>query len=348
MRSEALRDAFIQQAGYCEELGSPFMGRLLRLLARHWPEHTALAAKLADWPGDIGPMAHSLPLRVAGGLHALKLSGMDAGLAETYPPMDVPDSDLWKAVAHALTTHDAFLCSWVDHAPQTNEVRRAAALIPAAHLLSARFGLPLRLSELGASGGLNLMFDRFALQANRTVYAPIDPAFTLTPDWQGPCPPPTTLQIADRRGVDLNPLDAHHAADALRLMAYLWPDQTERMTRTRAAIAVQNAEIDKSDAIDWLASRLDPVAGQLHLIYHTVAWQYFPPEAQARGQALIDAAGRAATRKTPLAWLGMEADGNDPGAALTLRLWPGNHRINLGRVDFHGRWVDWQGPISLT
>ncbi|MFT6537468.1 MAG: hypothetical protein ACJAQU_002380 [Loktanella salsilacus] len=41
----------------------------------------------------------------------------------------------------------------------------------------------------------------------------------------------------------------------------------------------------------------------------------------------------------------MEADGTDaPGAALTLRLWPGNVTVQLARIDFHGRWIDWIAP----
>ncbi len=29
------------------------------------------------------------------------------------------------------------------------------------------------------------------------------------------------------------------------------------------------------------------------------------------------------------------------GAAITLRIWPGNVTLQLGRADFHGRWVQW-------
>ena len=344
-----LQDAFLEQAGYCDGLDSPFMGRLLRLLAAHWPKDTALAKKLAAWPGDIRPMADSLPLRVTGGLHALRLSGRDAGLDATYPPQEVSDETLWQAVNAALHTHDAFLCDWVTHAPQTNEVRRAAALIAGASLLASRYDLPLRVSELGASGGLNLMFDQFALQISNTRYGPDNAPFTLSPDWKGPAPAPATLAVAERRGVDLNPLDAHNPDDALRLMAYLWPDQSERLERTRAAIALQDAPVDRADAIDWLAPRLPHADGQLHLIYSTVAWQYFPEVAQKRGTALIEAAGATATDTHPLAWLTMETDNSDlPGARLTLRLWPGNETLDLGRIDFHGRWVDWQGPTTLT
>lgn len=84
-----------------------------------------------------------------------------------------------------------------------------------------------------------------------------------------------------------------------------------------------------------------PQPGALHLIFHTVAWQYFPPAAQAKGTALIEAAGARATPDTPLAWLRMEADTQTRGASVSARLWPGDHHIPLGRADFHGRWVDW-------
>jgi hypothetical protein len=29
---------------------------------------------------------------------------------------------------------------------------------------------------------------------------------------------------------------------------------------------------------------------------------------------------------------------------VTLRLWPGDKTLDLGRADFHGRWVDWRAP----
>ena len=101
--------------------------------------------------------------------------------------------------------------------------------------------------------------------------------------------------------------------------------------------------MDQGDAVDWLAPRLDAAPdGHVHLIYHTVAWQYFPPDRQALGRRLIEAAGARATEHRPLAWLALENDGGEgPGAALTLRLWPGDLHFALGRADFHGRWINW-------
>lgn len=340
-----LGEAFDHQAETCARMGSPFMGRLLSILAQDWPADSALGRKLANFGGDIGPAGHSLPLRIAGGLHALVLNRAVPDLAALYPPHVASDVALRAGVLDALRDHEAFLLDWTDSAPQTNEVRRSAALIAGAHVALQHYDLPLHLSELGASGGLNLMWDHFALEVDGTRFGAQTPVLTLTPDWTGPLPPPARPQVADRAGVDLNPLKPGRGEDLLRLTAYLWADQPERLILTRAAASVATAPVVKADAIDWLADRLPSAPqGRLHLIQHTVAWQYFPKAARERGRAMIEAAGARATVNRPLAWLSMETDGDTSGkigAALTLRLWPGDITLDLGRADFHGRWINW-------
>lgn len=337
-----LDEAFRFQAQACTSLGSPFMGRLLTMLADNWPANTALARRCAEAKGDIGPRGASLPLRIAGGLHALVLSGRDTGLKAVYPPEAVSDARLRAVVLDALARHEDFMLNWIESAPQTNEVRRSAVLIAAAHWIAARHPLPFVISELGASAGLNLMWDRFALNHAGQRLGPDDAALSLSPEWSGQMPEAMPVTVAERRGVDLNPLDVCDPKQALRLFAYLWPDQPHRMDLTRAAIGALGAEVDKADAVDWLRPRLEAAPeGHLHLIYHTVAWQYFPLAAQTRGTAMIEAAGARASDSRPLAWLAMENDGDTKGAALTLRLWPGDLRVSLGRADFHGRWVQW-------
>ena len=126
-------------------------------------------------------------------------------------------------------------------------------------------------------------------------------------------------------------------------MKTLWPDQPERLRLTEAAIAALDAGVQQGDAIDWLSRKIAHGAeGHLRFIYTTVAWQYFPDAAQTRGRQMIEEAGAAADETCPLAWFGMENDGTQPGAVLTLRLWPGDETIALGRADFHGRWIDWR------
>ena len=111
------------------------MARLLGLLADHWPATGAIARACADWQGDLGPNGASLPLRIASGLHALVLTG-DADLAAVYPPNPSEDAALIGAVLTALERQEEHMLGWIASPPQTNEVRRSAAIIPAVLALS--------------------------------------------------------------------------------------------------------------------------------------------------------------------------------------------------------------------
>ncbi|WP_421701633.1 DUF2332 domain-containing protein [Aliiroseovarius sp.] len=336
----SLRAALAEQAMNNEALGSPFTARVLRLLADRIQPGTPLTDRMFAWQGDIGPYGDSLPLRLLGGLHALVLTGETPGLVAAYPPHEVDDVTLAAALDHALAHHQDTLNHWLDNPPQTNEIRRAAALITGGAWLAERFDLPVVMSELGASGGLNLAWDQYALDTPAGRIGPADAPVRLTPEWRGNPPPTGRLNITDRRGVDLKPMDVRRNEDALRLMSYLWADQVDRLERTRAALPLIGDWVDQGDAAAWLEDRLTGnTSDQLQLIYHTVAWQYFPAETQARCLAAMEAAGD----RGPVARLSMEADDQrGQGAAITVTLWPGRKVIPLGRVDFHGRWVDWR------
>ncbi len=333
-----VRQAFRAQATACEQLGSPLMARLMAGLAEQLQPGDPVADSVLGWRGDPSSRADSVPLRLAGGLHALVLTGADPALSAAYGTGDDPTD----AALAAIKAHPAHLLHWLASPPQTNEVRRSAVLIAAAHWLSGRFGLPLVLSELGASAGLNLLWDHYALTLGDHTYGPLDAAVTLAPDWSGPLPPTASPKVIDRRGTDINPLDP--LADRLRLLAYVWPDQPDRLARTRAALdlaATRPPAVDRADAADWLEARLSTQRPDaLHLVCHTVAWQYFPAATRSRAHAALQAAGR----HSPVAQLGMEADNATPGAALTLTLWHTGETIPLGRADFHGRWVQWDAP----
>lgn len=105
------------------------MGRLMPLIGARLTAETAIGARCLEWTGDIGPSGQSVPLRLAGALHGLVLSGLAPELAAAYPPNVVSDGTLWGAVEAAFTTHETRLMEWLDRPPQTNEVRRAAAII---------------------------------------------------------------------------------------------------------------------------------------------------------------------------------------------------------------------------
>lgn len=270
----AIRDSFRAQAEVCTAMGSPFMGSLLHGLARDIDTDTATGRRVLTWPGDPSARGDALALRLAGALHRLVLTGADAGLARVYPggPDAGDGAALAPAVVAALRRHDATLVAGLSQAPQTNEVRRSAALIAAGHWLAAHVGLPMVLSELGTSAGLNLIWDRYRLAGPDWARGPAHAPLTLTPDWRGPPPPKVQVTVTDRAGADLNPLSPGN--DPAGILCWFWPDQTDRIARTRAALAEAARlapPLARADAVDWLADRSALVlAGRLHVIFHTV------------------------------------------------------------------------------
>lgn len=335
----------MRQGEVTGELGSPFMARLMPLIGTRLNDATAVGARCLAWEGDVSAAAQSVPLRLAGALHGLVIDGSDPDLAAAYPPNEVCDDALWHAVEAALNAHEGRIMEWLDRAPQTNEVRRAAAILIGIWWALERVGsMPVALSELGASSGLNLSMDRFALSVGGTMHVAPDSTVRLTPDCTGALPPPTDLFVTDRAGVDLAPLNPHHPSDQLRLLAYLWPDQSDRLARTRAAIALAETRVDAGDAAPWLARRLAQPWEGINVVYSTIAAQYFPAQTLASIAETLQRVGQNASVQSPLLHLAMEADERVPGASLTATLWSGGAPLqrHLARVDFHGAWIEWR------
>ena len=332
------------QARFCDASEAPFTARLCRLLGAHVDPGSALGLRLDSWPRD--PGTDALALRLTGGLHAAVLSGSAPELAACYPPDATgDDARLWAAIAPVLRT-SAFL-AYVDSAPQTNEVMRSAPLAAGLLAVAAETGLALSLLELGASAGLNLLPDRYRLELGGVLAGDPQSALVLAPRWGGAPPPDVPLRIASRAGVDLNPLDPSNPADRVRLLSYVWPDQPERLARMRAALAIagQSAvQILAGDAADFVERHAVPTAGMATVVMHSIAFQYFPADTQARIAAQLGSAGATATADAPLAWLRYEmSDPANPSfPELRLTLWPGGRDRLLAVGHAHGASIGWR------
>ena len=352
---QQLRNVFLTQAGYCDELGSPFMVRLCKLFAEHFDTDDPFAERLLELPHGENIWNIALPLRVAGALHALVLTKQCQELERVYPPHhdNYSDSELWGACLHAMDAHADFVIPYLDKAPQTNEVRRCAALLPGFLTIAKLTGLPFIMSELGASAGLNLCWDSFGYKLNNQTWGNLNSGVVMEPEWQGAAAPEAIeISVLNRAGCDLSPIDTDNPGERLKLLSYLWADQHDRVSRTDKAMAILKEKhycVEKADISDWLIQRLgmDTLnfdrAGTVHVIYHTIVWGYQEESERLANQQQIEKAGLAATSKSPLAWLRLEPDGSEPGAAITLTLWPEGRECCLGRADYHGRWIDWSG-----
>jgi hypothetical protein len=342
-------EAFEKQADWCDRLDSPFTAALLRHLARgDLMRGGPLAARLTGWEGD--PTAAALPLRVAGALHHLARSGLDAALAAAYPPhVTLPQATTLAALPGAIAGHDAVWAVYLAGAPQTNEVRRSLGMLPAFLTAAAAFpGKPLDLFEIGASAGLNLGWDRYGYSGPGWQWGDAASPLQISCNWQGGPPPLVPVRVARRQGCDLAPIDLRDPAARQRLLSYVWADQAERLARVEAAVGLallSPPELSAGDAADWLAQALPHrLPGHLAILWHSVVWQYLPETTKQRVADITVAAAAAATVESPFAYVRFEPDGAG-GFAVTLDLWPGpvGGRRLIAQADPHGRWVTLAG-----
>ena len=339
--------AFDNQVAYCTQAGATVTARVVAalrdLLERGEPGR--LLDAIRAWPG--APLADALPLRIAGGIHALHLKGAEPGLAAIYE--DRAGVDDAAIVAAAIRAHEVELLPWLDGPPQTNEAGRSSNFI-AAMLWLAEQGLPPRFQclEIGSSAGINLMFDRYHYDLAGVQVGPEPGAMRFRPEWQGNAPPDRAIEIVSTKGCDVAPVDLTDPAQALRLKAYIWPEHKVRFERMAAAIveAGRSApDLVRMNAADFVEAELakSQEAGTTRVLMHSIVWQYVPADQQARVTAAMEAAGARATPERPLAWFALEANRVLHLHELVVRFWPGGGEpVMLARAHAHGASIDWQ------
>ncbi|MET1026064.1 MAG: DUF2332 domain-containing protein [Dongiaceae bacterium] len=341
-------EAFSKQVRWCRELGSPFTAGLLHSAWLDLEQTGPLADLIGHWPGD--PAADALPLRLAGALHALVLSGADADLANHYPPLasGSAEPNLWPAVLRALEIHRPLIDRFLSMPPQTNEIRRSAVLLGGFMEIQRSINMPLYLLEIGASAGLNSNWDRYCYRLGDAIWG--DPAspVQISTEWSGHLPPLQPPAVVGRAACDLSPIDLEDAAQRLRLRAYVWADQRDRLARLDAAIAMTRQlkfQVEQADAAPWLEAHLATArTGAGTVIYHSIMWQYLPAASQARIRQALERAGKDAGRDAPIAWLRFEP-GNGKLFELRLTLWPDGTEHLLATAHPHGASVAWKSQM---
>lgn len=345
---DAVARAFENQVAYCRDNGAHITASVCRALFEllDTDRGGTVMLRVRKWAGP--PLADALPLRVAGGLHALHLSGEEPALRPIYEGLEPTDAT--ARVAEALEKHEAYLLPWLDGPPQTNEAGRSWAFA-AAMLWLVDKGCPASFSlfEIGSSAGINLMMQRYAYDLGGVAAGPDDAVMQLTPEWRGGSLPEGSYAIVDARGCDVAPVDLTDPEQALRLRAYIWPEFTARFARMDAAIAAAETmppDIERMGAADFLAEVLaeDQQPGTTRMVMHSVVWQYIPAHERGRIKTLMETAGAAATDETPLAWVSLEANRDTHRHELSVRYWPdGEEWQKLGTAHPHGNWVEWEG-----
>ena len=343
----SVREAYANQVDFCRANDSTVTARIVAAIAAliDKPDPGAFIARIRDWPGS--PLGDAVPLRSAGGLHALHLSGAAPELAPIYADQPADDVAIVRAV---ISSQEPFLLPWLDGPPQTNEAGRSSGFI-AAMLWLAEKGLPPRFEclEIGSSAGINLMIERYHYDLGGVQVGPQDSAMRLTPEWRGALPPNREIAFALLKGCDLAPVDLTDPRQALRLKAYIWPEHTVRFARLEAAIAAARQrppDLVRMNAADFVEQELarPQAEGTTRLLMHSIVWQYVPQDQQARVTTAMMAAGERATPGRPLAWAALEGNRSLLNHGLTVRFWPGgSDETLLAAAHAHGAWLEWFG-----
>jgi hypothetical protein len=297
---------------------------------------------------DIPVPPGSVPaLRLLAALHDLVLRGRAAALASFYPTAggDRPPGGVWPVALATLEAQAGEVGRLLRRTVQTNDPGRACVLYAALLWLSERHRLPIRLFELGASAGLNLHADRFAYLVHGVLLGdPRSPVRFVEPWRRAPqielAAASRRLRIAERGGCDLAPLDPADADDRLTLLSYIWPDEPERLARTRAAIdlaARDPVQVTAQPAAEWLVGRLGTASEDtLTVIWHSLFVQYLGEDEWAALQQCFRPAGRT------VVWLSMEPRHDSiREVELTVRGARDSAGRRLARCGDHGPPLSW-------
>lgn len=337
---------FREQADGCRGLGSPLYAHLLSRAADDieagGPAWGLLRAHAGDPPGS------ALALRFMGAVHRLVLRGLAPDLAGNYPSAGGrrPVEDAWPSFRAAILDHSALLREEITRPVQTNEVGRCAALVGGFLVVARETSLPLRVLEIGSSAGLNLRWDRFSYEARGATWGPRSSPVRLCSFNTQRLPPfDVAARVTARRGCDTNPLDAASPEDRLTLTSFVWGDQLGRLRLLRSALEVAAtvpAPVDRADATQWLERQLgEDCSGAATVVFHSIVAQYLPDAGRIRLEGLLEAAGRRASPRAPLAWLRMEPAGDHADVHLTT--WPGRVESLVAHSGYHGAGVEWLG-----
>jgi len=290
-----------------------------------------------------------------GAVHLLLLRAPDHELAAFFPDLTATPGAPAAAVpafrafciAHAGEI-DAVLRSRL---VQTNELRRCAYLLPAFSHVANCAQAPLALVEVGASAGLNLLFDRYAYRYRLGGLAleAGDPASPVTIDTsctvRAGAPLPLDIpDIAQRVGIDLNPVALADDEAYAWLRALIWPEHIDRAARLAQARRLwlrAPPRLVRGDAVARLPAVLDGVPEEaVPVIYHTHVLNQFTPDAAAALETIL--VDRSARRT--LYRIGNDLGGGTPKQyVLRLRVYRRGimQETILAHSDGHARFIDW-------
>ena len=354
-QGRTLADRFRSHAGEATHL----YGYAMRGMAADWEAGGPVRAICTGY--ESAPTGSALPLRLLAGVFRLVLTDQAPELVRFYPCLGGQDdpAQAWPVLREVIAAHPDELRAALEVPPQTNEVGRSVALVAGLFDVVTVTGTGrIRLLELGASAGLNLLVDHFGFSGTTGSFGGSEggrpPSLGRAWSYGDPASPVAfenpisglvrvaDFTVADRRGCDLHPVDVSTPAGRLLLTSFVWPFQVHRHERLAAALRLATEHpvlVDRASASSWLAPALEQTQdGVLPVVWHSITRLYWSPEEVAAVEAVL----AAYAEHRPLARVAMEFGTGANASArpdLQTTVWrpghPPRHR-RLGSAHDHG------------
>ena len=253
-----------------------------------------------------------------------------------------PTADLARAFRDFCSQHSEDIRGLVQtRRVQTNEIRRCSYLMPAFGVVAnENLDRPLALVDVGASAGLNLLWDSYRYcYSDGSSYGSADSGVLVDAETRTPMPriPARFPQVSFRVGIDLSPVDLSDDEEFRWMMALVWPDHTDRAELLAAARSVwleTPPEIVAGDAVGVLPDVLTRVPDDAILcVFHCHTLNQFPVEARsAFREVLMRESERRTVYHVPSEGERMSVDRIEKRQTST---------ILSARRNAHGRWIEW-------
>ncbi len=294
-----------------------------------------------------------LPNLFFGAVHFLLLKGVQDPLSNFYPSIATQPSagDAFPYFRNFCLAHSDDIRELIStRLVQTNEVGRCACLVPAYGLVASESaGRPLSIVEVGASAGLNLLWDQYMYKYSDGRYcgnaASVVQLECALKGSNLPPLPETFPAIGHRIGVDLNPITLDDPEQVLWLRALIWPEHRKRAELLQNAVQLarqQQPKVVQGDMEELLPGILENVPKEETLcIVHSFVLSFVQQKARDHLAAIASQVGQ----RRPVSVISMEWYEEWERA----RLWLTNHRGQsaesrvLANCDSHGTWLEWLG-----
>lgn len=232
-----------------------------------------------------------VPNLLLGAVHYLLLKEMRHPLADFYPsivgaPKRCEDSyPFFRSFCLDRANEIRGLIS--SRLVQTNEVQRCACIPPALPLISDQTqGQSLSWVDVGASAGLNLMWDQFAYEyGGGVLYGESSSPVYINCPFKGelrPTLPDMFPPVPFRVGIDLEPIDVADPDARLWLRALVWPEHAKRAELLGKAVQLaleHRPRVTRGDALDVLPRVLSDLRKETVVcVFHSITLYKWSPE----------------------------------------------------------------------